>query len=124
MSNQPLQPHAHSVSTLYGDNNEPLTPKFAVITASSSGNNEVVAAVTGKRIRVLAYNYVSAGTVNAAWRDGASTVIGGLGYWVVNTGKVVPFNPAGWFQTTAGVALNLNLSAAIAVGGELVYVEV
>lgn len=118
-----MQHVVHSTSTM-ADGETPLLPKFAVITASSSGLNEIVAAVAGKQIRVLAYNYISSGTVNAAWRTGATTVIGGLGYWVANTGKVAPFCPVGWFETAVGEALNLNLSGAVAVGGEVTYVEV
>lgn len=98
--------------------------KRFVITASSSGNNEIVAAVTGKRIRVLSYNYVCHGTVKPAWRSGATTVIGGRGSFVDGTGKVCPKNEDGWLQTAVGEALNLNLSAAIEVGGEGTYLEV
>jgi len=102
-----------------------LTPKFAKIAASGSGNNTLVAAVTSKKIRVLAYNFISNGTVNAKFQDGAGgTDLTGLKYCVANMGLVAPFNPAGWFETSANTLLNLNLSAAIAVGGELVYVEV
>lgn len=109
-----------SVSTVIAD----ARAKRFVITASSSGNNEIVAAVAGKHIRVLSYNYVASGTVNVAWRSGATTVIGGLGYWVANTGKVAPKNEDGWFQTAAGEALNVNLSGAVAIGGEGTYVEI
>lgn len=102
-----------------------LTPKFAVINASASGNNTLVAAVTSKKLRVLAYNFIANGTVNAKFQSGASgTDLTGLKYCVANGGICAPFNPLGWFETAAGVLLNMNLSAAIAVGGELVYLEV
>jgi hypothetical protein len=102
-----------------------LTPKFAKIAAASSGDNTLVAAVTSKKIRVLSYNFIANGTVNAKFQSGASgTDLTGLKYCVVNSGLVAPFNPLGWFESASGVLLNLNLSAAIAVGGELVYVEV
>lgn len=100
-----------------------LTPKFAVISKSASGDNELIAAVTGKKIRVVAYNFMAAGTVNAKFRS-ATTDITGLKYCVANVGIVAPFNPLGWFETAAAAALNVNLSAAVAIGGELVYVEV
>ena len=51
------------------------------------------------------------------------TDISGLAYEIANTGFTLPFCPVGWFQTIAGEALDLNLSAAKAVGGALVYVE-
>jgi hypothetical protein len=102
-----------------------LTPKFAKIAASSSGNNTLVAAVSSKKIRVLAYNFISNGTVNAKFQDGASgTDLTGLKYCVANMGICAPFNPVGWFETSATTLLNVNLSGAVAIGGELVYVEV
>lgn len=102
-----------------------LTPKFASIAVSSSGNNTLVAAVTSKKIRVLSCELMANGTVNAKFQSGASgTDITGLKYLVVNTGMVLPFSPVGWFETGSGVLLNMNLSAGVAVGGSLVYIEV
>lgn len=102
-----------------------VTPKFAAISASSSGNNTLVAAVTSKKIRVLAMSLMANGTVNAKMQSGASgTDLTGLYYLIANTGFVLPFNPAGWFETAATTLLNLNLSSAIAVGGCLTYIEV
>jgi len=102
-----------------------VTPKFAAIAASSSGNNTLVAAVTSKKVRVLAAWLTANGTVNVKFQDGAGgTDKSGLAYLVVNTGLVLPYNPAGWLETTANTLLNLNLSAAVAVGGGLVYIEV
>jgi hypothetical protein len=102
-----------------------LTPKFAAIALSSSGNTTVVAAVTSKKIRVLSLWMVANGTVNVKFQTGTGgTDLTGLAYLVVNTGMVLPFNPAGWFETGSGVLLNANLSAAIAVGGSLSYVEI
>jgi hypothetical protein len=43
---------------------------------------------------------------------------------VANTGAGCTFCPVGVFETTSGEALQINLHAAIAVGGSLVYVEV
>ncbi len=100
-----------------------VNPLFAVITASSSGITELVAASAGKKIRVISYNYVVNAAVNVAFRSGSTTVIGGLGYWgEQGRGKVAPYNPDGWFETAAGEALNVNLSGNVAIGGELVYV--
>lgn len=100
--------------------------KFAKIAASSSGDNTLVAAVTSKKIRVLAYKLSGAGAVNAKFQSGASgTDLTGLTYIAAaGGGQVAPFNPVGWFETAAGALLNLNLSGAVAVGGELVYVEI
>lgn len=102
-----------------------VTPKFATIAASTSGNNTLIAAVTSKKIRVLAAAFVSNGTVNAKFQSGAGgTDLTGLFYTVANTGAVLPFNSAGWFETGSNTLLNLNLSGAVAVGGCITYIEV
>lgn len=101
----------------------PSTSKPAIIQVSSSGNNQIVAAVASKKIRVLQVRLMASGTVNVKWRS-ASTDIDGLAYLIANTGYVLPFSSLGWFETVAGEALNLNLSDAIAVGGVIKYVEI
>lgn len=99
--------------------------KYAVVDHATSGNNPVVAAVAGKRIRVLAFLLVSAGTVTARFESGADgTALTGQMTLAVNTQVQAAFNPVGWFETAAGVALNLELSGNVSVDGMLVYVEV
>lgn len=102
-----------------------VTPKFAAIAASTSGNNTLIAAVASKKLRVLAVAFMSNGTVNAKFQSGAGgTDLTGLFYMVANTGAALPFNPAGWFETASNTLLNLNLSGAVAVGGCITYIEV
>ncbi len=102
-----------------------LTPKFAAIAASSNGNNTLVSAVSGKKIRVLGVYLISNGTVNAKMQSGASgTDLTGLAYLVANAGYVLPLSQVGWYETAAGSLLNLNLSSGVAVGGSLIYLEV
>jgi hypothetical protein len=40
---------------------------------------------------------------------------------VANSGFVLPWSDAGWFETTAGALLNLELSGAVGVHGSLKY---
>jgi hypothetical protein len=104
-----------------------LTPKFAAIDAAGSGDNTLVAAVTGKKIRVLAASLQSGGTkTTARFEDGAGgTALTGQ-YTLEEDGAplLLPFNPAGWFETTAATLLNLELGGAIQHSGCLIYVEV
>lgn len=102
-----------------------LTPKFAKIVASTSGATTIVAAVASKRIRVVSWTLVANAAVNVKWQSHVTpTDLTGLYYLAANGGLAVPFSPVGYFQTTAGEALDINLSGAVAVGGSLVYVEV
>jgi hypothetical protein len=102
-----------------------LTPKFKVITASSSGATTVVAAVAAKKIRVLRWRVSANGAVNVKWQSHVTpTDISGLAY--CNQYKDVGggYAPVGHFETVSGEALDINLSGAVAVSGELTYVEV
>lgn len=102
-----------------------LTPKFVIIDATTSGDNTILAAVSSKKIRVLALFLVAAGTVNVRFESGAGgTALTGQMNLVANTGFVLPFNPVGWFETAATTLLNMELSATISCDGSLVYVEV
>jgi hypothetical protein len=96
--------------------------KFGVIDVASSGDNTVVAAVTGKKIRVIALFLVAAGAVVARWESGASgTALTGQMTFAANGGKVLPYSEAGWFETAAGQLLNLELGGAVSVDGGIVY---
>lgn len=102
------------------------TPAFAAIDAASSGDNTVVAAQgASNKIRVLSLFLVSSGTVNVRFESGAGgTALTGQMNLVANSGFVLPFNPAGWFETAANTLLNLELSGAVSVDGCLTYIVV
>ena len=118
----PLPVAASSETSIIYEGTTALTPKFAPIALSATGT--IVALVAAKKIRVLALYLSSSGTVNVKFQSHVTpTDLTGLAYEVANTGFTLPFCPVGWFQTIAGEALDLNLSAGVAVGGALVYVE-
>lgn len=94
----------------------------AAISYSSNGNNTLVAAVTGKKIRVVQIFMIAATAVSVTLQSGA----GGTGLTgavpVGDTGGfVLPFNDAGWFETAAGSLLNAFLSSGVQVSGCLGY---
>jgi hypothetical protein len=43
---------------------------------------------------------------------------------VANSGASCPGTPWGWFETASGKSLDINLSGAVAIGGELAYILV
>ena len=98
--------------------------KHAAIDAASSGDNTLVAAVSGKKIRVLALFISMTGTlVTIRFEDGAG--------WTALTGQmgptagqtiVLPFSPVGWFETSDATLLNMELSGAQSVDGALTYI--
>lgn len=96
------------------------------VQAATGGDNTLVAAVAGKRIRVLALVLVaSGGANNVRLESGAGgTALTGVMNLAANDQLVLQFNGAGWCETAVGALLNLELSAATAVAGLLDYVEV
>jgi len=109
-------------STVY-NGTAALEPRFVKISAANSGNNAVVAAVADHRIRVLRWGLTAGGDVNAKWRSGSTDLTGARSLTrYASAGGA--YCPIGVFQTAKGEALNLNLDAAVAVGGELTYVLV
>jgi hypothetical protein len=97
-----------------------------VVAASTLGDNTLVAAVAGRQIRVLGFALVATGGANTVRFEsgaGGTALTGQMDLGA--DGQLVPgFSPTGWFQTAAGALLNLELSAATAVAGWLVYVLV
>ena len=50
--------------------------KYAIVNASASGSNTIVAAVTNKRIRVLSYVIIAAGDVSVTWQSASNALSG------------------------------------------------
>ena len=116
--------HHQKVRVSWGsDARETSDIKYAAVDVSSSGDNTIVAAVSGKYIRVITWFLNANGTVNARWKSGAGTNLTGLFYLLANVGGVGPEASRGHFQTASNTALVLNLSAGVAVGGYVAYVE-
>lgn len=99
-------------------------PSFADINDSVSGNNTIIAAqAAGKRIAVWAWSIVSDGTVDCRWEDGAAgtAFTGQYPFQAregisVSAGGMVPL-----FVGSAATLLNLELSAAVAVHGNVSF---
>lgn len=108
------------------------TIKFAKVDAVA-GANTIVAAVTGKKIRVLAYRLQAIQNGASAmaryqWRSDVNAIAGRetLG----NSSATVDFiheasDPTGLFETVAGELLAINITAADSdLRGYIKYVEV
>jgi hypothetical protein len=98
----------------------------AILSASLVGDNTVIAGQPGYAIRVIAFTLTYSGTVNVQWKDGPAAYLTGLLYALGTAPLPIRADPAagnarGHFQTSKGNALILNLSAAIPVGGWVVY---
>lgn len=93
--------------------------KYASI--SGSGTIAAVAAVTGKKINVIAYVLGGSATATAIFKSGTTALSGAIP--VAATFAVsASWNPDGWMQTAAGEALNITISTGNGVG-HLSYIE-
>lgn len=100
-----------------------LTVKYAVVSEASIADNEVVAAVATKKIRVLSYVLNAAGGLNTAtWKTAATALSGAMD--LADNSSLSASAQFGLFETVAGEALNLALTAATLVAGHVSYVEV
>ena len=115
ISNQPISVTVtnSSLTVRYG------SVSFAQINATASGDTQVVAAVSGRSIVVVAYAVVASATVNIRFRSGTTDITGSMR--VVEGGGIAHAYDGGLFQTAVGQALNINLSANATVGGYVVY---
>lgn len=112
-------------SNSHFDNYSTQVVKRAVIDNATLGDNTIVSAVAGKKIRVLNVVLVSAGAMTVRFESGASgTALTGQMTVATGTGFAPGFDPTGHFETAAGELLNLELSAGTSADGWLNYVLV
>ena len=135
VSNTPLQV-SQSGSWSVGISNTPVsvtvtnspltvgysTVLYAPISATTATDTQIVPAVSGKRIRVIAYAVIANLTVSIKFRSGTTDITGSMR--VVEGGGIAHAYDGGLFQTAEGQALNINLSNNATVGGYVVYREV
>lgn len=92
---------------------------------SSSGDNTVVAAVTGKKIRVIAAYWSQASAVNLKWTSSTTSDLTKLFYMPsTQPGFNLHPNPAGWFETVVGELLGCNLSSGVVVSVGGLYITI
>ena len=101
-----------------------LEVKSAFVNATASGNTQVVALVSGKRIRVLSAMCTNNGGSNITVRFQRATTNITAPHMLASNGGGWVRTPKRWaFETAITEALNVNLSAAGDVGVEVEYVE-
>jgi len=93
-----------------------------VVSGATSGNNTLLAAVSGSAIRVLSYTLVAAGSVTVRFESGASgTALTGVMSLIAGVPLVVNLEREGHFQTAVSTLLNMELSAGTQVSGHITY---
>ncbi len=95
--------------------------KLASVSFTSSG--DLVALVSGSRIRVVSIVLVASGSLTVQLTDGTNSVnLTGAMSMVVGVPLVLPWNPHGWVQTAVSGKLSVVQSGSGTVSGCLTYV--
>lgn len=99
---------------------------FQPIAAATSGDNTLLAAVAGYKIRIMQMMLVAGAAGNIYFQSAAAgdVIFGGDTNKIVlaqSTGFVLPFSPLGWFETDASELLNMNASSTGPFSGGFVY---
>jgi hypothetical protein len=96
----------------------------AHINTAVADTTQLVAAVTGKKIRVTAVTVICAGAQTITFKS-AATALGGAYSFAANGGMDVDRTPPNWFlETSAGEALNYTTTQAVQTSGSINYVLV
>ena len=95
---------------------------------NASTQNVVAAQGENTGIRVVAACYIAAATATANFGEGAldstGAQISGKMSVGINGGFVWPFNPAGWVQTRANLALTFRQSASVNAGVQVTWCKI
>ncbi len=94
----------------------------APINFSGSGPNPLIAGVSGKIIRVYRMLSVVASQTNLTFQDGSTSLSGPIPCWQ-GGGISLDYSGEPWYVSSAGNALNLNSTNAVAVAGTIWYIQ-
>ena len=96
--------------------------RFAKVDVNSLGDNTIIAAVAGKKLRLLGVVLVAAGIVTVKIKSDSTDLTGPMD--MAANGTLESHTAWGLLETSAGEALVLNLSSAAEVAGCLQYQEI
>lgn len=97
-----------------------ISPNTAVIAASASGDNTIIAANSTRGIKIWQYSFTTAAAVNILFKAG-STALSGAYVYGGNGSDFRMYSGMAWFECPPNTAFIINLSGAIAIGGTVQY---
>lgn len=93
----------------------------AIIDTATSGDNTIIAAVTGRKFAIFQMWLWINGTVTITLKNGAGANLIGPMACVAQNNPQWPHGDDPWFITSAGNAFIINLSGAVQVSGRVYY---
>lgn len=103
------------------NNSASLPVEHVRLNAASDGDNAVVSAVTGKKIRVLAYAFTASAAGEVTFQNTAGTPAVYAVFDLAANGGVSYGGPVPAFETAAGTGLEINCAAGVDATGHLTY---
>lgn len=94
--------------------------KRAFATGATIATHQLVAGVTGKKIRVLQFFATTVDGLNLTFKSASTTISANI----AAAGIMSSYCPHGWFQTAEGEALGFAIDAAESTSVQVIYVEV
>lgn len=94
----------------------------AVISAASSGNNTIIAGVTGKRIFIYGIDLSTASVTTVQFKSGASTALTGVMTLNAYSKGLVQAGSAYWI-TDVGDAFVISLGGSVQMSGAVWYLQ-
>jgi len=99
--------------------------QFAVINVAAAAATLVAAQATGVKVRVVSLFLVNTTAQTLTFKSGAGgTALTGAMALGANGVLVLPYNPAGYFETAAATLLELAASGSTQVSGALQWAAV
>lgn len=103
--------------------------KFAIINHNVSGDNTLIAAIPGKRIKVLQYTAGCDQNADIYFKSGNTRITGPI-FFAASTsisssyGAGTPAGLVPLFETAPGEALVMNINGAKTIGGHITYIVI
>lgn len=98
--------------------------RVAIANPSTVTTTTLVAAVAGKKYRLVGAAVVTNAANNVNFAGSVSGALSAVFQLGLNGGIVLPHSEHGWLETTAGEALQVTTSAATACGVHVMYIEI
>ncbi len=93
------------------------------INFSGSGDNPIVAAVSGKRIFIYRLYFILGAATDITFKDGSTALTGAMPF-LANGFMILDPTQVPWHQTSVGAAFNINSSNAVQVSGSVGFIQV
>jgi len=111
------------IGSVYAVVNHGKTIKSSIISVSTSGANQIVASVSGKTIKVIAFSIQAGSNVTCLWQDGATAKTGSFTF-NSREGLTMGVPAPSWlFATGSTGSLILNINGNVGVGGHVTFFD-